>query len=593
MTLTKTLRFRIVISSAALSALIVAAVSVYVIQDAQTRAVEALEERVSSLAAGVASASTDVETLSGDLPAAATELGVRVTVVDSEGLPRADSHLTQAQLRNLSSRPEIARAMIDGRATLKARDLAFNERSVISAHRIEDGGEVQGVIRISSPLSAIESGISELRRTAVIGGILVVAVATGFATILSGRLTRSIARVTAGARRVAAGQLDHRLWPERPAEVQQLANAVNEMASRLSALISQEADERTRLSSILSTMSDGVILVDAQGGVELANPAAREMLDAPSSFSPGEALFRMNHNYELNQLAQTVAETGESVHTQIELLDSRKFLQALAVPLETRDDDAQRTPRRRRALILLADLTEMRQVETTRREFVSNASHELRTPISAIRAAVETLQAGAMQDPTVASDFLRRIASDVERMDRMVSELLELSRLESGQIQLHLRPVDASELVTEVVDRLKPLAQRAGVTLVAEVQASLPLMTADGDQLEHALSNLVSNAIRSTPAGGQADVIVGQSQNRVEFRVRDTGVGIEPEHLPHIFERFYKIDRARSGEGTGLGLAITRHIVQVHDGEIYVDSQAGEGSTFTIRIPAKGPAAPS
>lgn len=581
MTLPRTLAFRIVVASAALSALIVVAVSIYVLEDARQRSLHALKSRVDRELALIVSLSDGTS----ELAAAARETGeainARVTVIGDDGRPIADSVLTDAELGDRWRGTEVAAAIASGSVALFAHDPVLGEEAYVRVEKVSARNGSAGFIRIAAPLSEVDDAVAGLRRNAIVGGILTVAAATALATVLAGRLTRSIGTVTGGVLRVASGDLAHRLRPEPPLEVEQLATAVNEMAGKLSQLISKEASERVRLASILSTMSDGVLVVDRDGKVDLANPAAMEMLDAPAGFHPGDRMISLNHNYELNRLASEAAESGESRQSEIELLESRRFLKVLAVPLPPSPPE----PAVPRALLLLTDLTEMRRVETTRREFISNASHELRTPIAAISASVETLQAGAIDDPEPARDFLRRIAEDTARVDRMISELLELSRLESGQAQLHFTPVDPEQASTRAVDRFRSQAERAGLRLMLESDPGLPLITADEDKLDQVLSNLLGNAIRATPEGGSIEVMTRRGRGSVEFRVRDTGHGIEPEHLPHIFERFYKGDPARSDGGAGLGLAIARHIVEVHHGDIYVESKPGEGSTFVVSFP--------
>lgn len=587
MTLPRTLRFRIVVASAALSALAVISMSVWVLQDARNRGVRALETRVSGEAAVIQASATSMQDVAASASAVSDAIGGRMTVYDADGAAIADSAGPAADVATLVE-PGAISAAPDVRIE---PDETLGGDALVVIARLDMPGRVTAFVRLATPLSEVDAALSGLRRNAVVGGILAVAAATVFATLLAGRLTRTIGAITAGARIVASGDLQHRLRPEPPLEVEQLAAAFNEMAAKLNQLIAQEASERERLASILSTMSDGVLVVDSSGAVEVANPAAIEMLDAPAGFQSGDRLISLNHNYELNQLATDAAESGESGQGQIELLGPRRYLQALAVPLTRRPADETA----RRALVLLTDLTEMRRVETTRREFVSNASHELRTPIAAISASVETLQAGAIDDPQAAGDFLRRIQQDTARMDSMVGELLELSRLESGQERLSMLPVDPAEALGRTVDHFRAQAERGKLHLSVDAEPSLPLITADREKLDQVLSNLLSNAIRATPAGGNVAVTAGRATGGVEFRVTDTGGGIPPQHLPHVFERFYKADPSRSDDGAGLGLAIARHVVEIHGGDIFVDSTPGEGTTFTVFLPASptGPRATS
>lgn len=393
------------------------------------------------------------------------------------------------------------------------------------------------------------------------------------------RLGLLIHQMTEGVLRTASINNDHRIDPAGPAELARMARAVNRLADRLVAQAVEEAGERQRLGSILESMAEGVVVLDESGSVEFVNPAARGILDSPPSFRLGELVTKLNRNYEINEVALQCARTGEPRQAQVELRDRHKLVQAMAVPLS-------RTPEHgRRSLLLLTDLTEIRRVETTRREFVSNASHELRTPISAIKAAVETLQRGALTDPEAGPDFLRRIDEDVNRLEQMVTEMLQLSRLESGQTPLHLQQFDAANLVTDIVDRLGPVAGESSISLVADIQPRIPELHADRDRVEQVLTNLVMNAIRATPRDGEVTMKVEPCEEGIRFSVRDTGEGVESEHLPHIFERFYKVEQDRNQTGAGLGLAIAKHIAQAHGGTIWVESRLGEGSTFFVQLP--------
>jgi two-component system phosphate regulon sensor histidine kinase PhoR len=235
-------------------------------------------------------------------------------------------------------------------------------------------------------------------------------------------------------------------------------------------------------------------------------------------------------------------------------------------------------------LVILQDLTRVRRLETVRRDFISNISHELRTPLAGLKSLVDTLRGGAIKDRPAAKRFLKRMDAEVDALTQMVEELLELSRIESGQAPLRLAPVPVSEVVVPPVDRLRPQAERGGLDLTVLLPPELPMVLADADRARLVLTNLVHNAVKFTPPGGQVTVAARPDGEEVILSVQDTGVGIPADDLPRIFERFYKADRARSGGGTGLGLAIAKHIVQGHGGRIWVESVEGEGSSFYFTL---------
>jgi two-component system phosphate regulon sensor histidine kinase PhoR len=236
-------------------------------------------------------------------------------------------------------------------------------------------------------------------------------------------------------------------------------------------------------------------------------------------------------------------------------------------------------------VVLLQDLTELRRLERARRDFVANISHELRTPLASLKALSETLQEGAIEDPAVAKDFLEKINAETDRLAQMVNELSELSRIESGEVPLSIEPIFLAEAVKRVVERLKAQADRAGLSLVVDIPSDLPEALADRERIEQVLVNLIHNAIKFTPPGGQINIAAKAEGDDIQVSVADTGVGIPADDLPRIFERFYKADKARAGGGTGLGLAIAKHIVEAHGGRIWAESIEGRGSTFTFTLP--------
>ncbi len=412
-----------------------------------------------------------------------------------------------------------------------------------------------------------------------IGAVLIGLLAAVIARYRARALSQLFSEMTEGVLRTGSIDRRHRIEPQGPAELARMARAVNRLADRLVSHTDAEVAERTRLSSILESMIEGVAVVDESGAVEFVNPAALSIFATDHQFEPGDLLVSLTNNYEINETSGVTAASGEPRQVEVELYDPRRLVQVQASPLPAAADG------RGRALLLITDLTELRQVDVTRREFVSNASHELRTPIAAIKAAVETLQGGAAADEEARSDFLRRIAEDVDRLEELVNEMLELSRLESGQTPMHMAPTEPSSLVRSVADRFSPIAREAGVTIAVEASEPLPDLTADAVKLERVLANLVRNALDATREGGSIALGAIEDGGSIAFQVTDSGTGISEEHMPHIFERFYKADAARTTGGTGLGLAISRHIVQAHHGEITADSTPGQGATFTVRIP--------
>ncbi len=418
------------------------------------------------------------------------------------------------------------------------------------------------------------------------GAAVVAALGVVVALFAGASLSRAIARINHSATRLSLAEVAVPATFISPPELYMLARTVKQMAEAMNSLKGSEVRERSRLASVLDVMQEGVLIVDKDGVVESANPAAVTLLDSPAPFRPGVLLTSLTSSVELHGTAVQCARSGAPRQMQVAVRGralpgagiTRKQLQVTATPMGALSGPGQ-------ALVLISDITGLRAADTTRREFVSNVSHELRTPIAAIKAAVETLQRGAAEDPAVRDDFLRRVHEDADRMEALVSEMLELSRLESGQTPLHLAPLDVGSLTESLADRFKHQAAGGGLTIRSKTGGTA-FVNADVRQIERVLSNLVGNAMKFTPAGGSITLSVKQTDGTVSIVVQDTGKGIAPEHLPHIFERFYKGDQPRNEGGAGLGLAIARHIVQAHRGAISVESYPGGGATFTVSLPA-------
>ncbi len=401
--------------------------------------------------------------------------------------------------------------------------------------------------------------------------------AAALAWLLLRRPARTVQSVTDGARQLAAGQWNYRAAAAAADETGQLAAAFNAMADSLRATVQQLSDERNTLSAVLATMADGVIVTEPGGRVLLLNPAARELLNLHRADAEGSRLIELISDHEIHRLVTQCQTEQSRQQGEVAMLQPRRHLSAIATPLEESSAPG--------VLLTLHDLTRIRQVETSQKEFVSNVSHELRNPMASIKAIVETLESGALSEPDVAADFLGRMRRDVDRINNLVNDLLELSRMESGQFVIAPEPGPLLPLALAVKGQFQETAAAKAVDLTVAVPDDLPLLMADGDKLSQVLVNLVENALKFTPPQGQVVIAARALPDWVEVQVKDSGVGVAPQHLPHLFERFYKVDRSRRDGGTGLGLAIVKQSIEAHGGRITVASREGEGCTFTFTIP--------
>ncbi len=407
-----------------------------------------------------------------------------------------------------------------------------------------------------------------------IWGAAITAAAAATAYYSIGRIARSVESVVDGARRLARGDFEHRIPAVQTSEAGEMADSFNAMAATIRNMVRDLSGERNKLSTVLNTMADGVVVLEPNGRVALMNQAALWLLDIRIADPVGIRLVERVRDSELIEVITVALESGQPRHGELEMLHRGSFVSVIATPLSGDGSEG--------VLLMLHDLSNLRQIETTRREFVSNVSHELRSPLASIKALTESLQDGAFDEPAVAADFMERIQKEVTRMGSLVDDLLALSRLESGQTPLNLGPLDLRALTDDLVDSYSTHSD--GVRIEQIMPADLPLVTGDEGMVRQVLVNLLENALKFTSEGGRIGVGAVAGGKFVEVRVKDTGAGIPPEHLPHVFERFYKVDRARRDGGTGLGLAIVKHIVQVHGGDVSVESEEGAGSTFAFTL---------
>jgi two-component system phosphate regulon sensor histidine kinase PhoR len=540
---------------------------------------------------------SDLDPLADDY---AELLNARVTFIGTDGVVLGESHEDRLQMDNHLFRPEVQGALNEGYGTSIRFSKTMGFEMMYVALPVTTGGRVTGIVRVALPSREIEDNLADLRWTIFAAALLTLGGVALLAAIVAERTARPVRQLTAAVQRVAEGDLEVHLLPMTRDEVGTLTQAFNQMADRLRGTITTLSEEQGRLSGILDNMADGVLITDDEGRVQLFNPAAAKFLGVDTDTALGRSLAEVTRDHRIIDLWQECRLRSEERVEPVDIGRQGPFFQVVVTPLLEAGHGS--------CLIILQDLTRIRRLETVRRDFISNISHELRTPLASLKALVDTLRDGAMEDPPAAQRFLDRMDIEVDALTQMVQELLELSRIESGQVPFRMTPVAAADVVSPSVDRLRPQAERAGLALSVSLSPDLPRILADAERAQQVITNLVHNAIKFTLPGGQVQISTHYVQvsrsgsihcdslsldqgslspgEWVLVVVRDTGVGISVDDLPRIFERFYKADRARSGGGTGLGLAIAKHIVLAHDGHIWAESREGSGSTFYVALPA-------
>jgi two-component system phosphate regulon sensor histidine kinase PhoR len=424
-------------------------------------------------------------------------------------------------------------------------------------------------------------------------GVVLAALVIAVVIKLDVELMEPLERLARAARRLTAGNLDETIQVQGLPEVNDLGAALNEMAAQLREEVETLTAERNQARLVFTTMTDGMLIIDQQMRVQRANEAAGRLLHFEVERAAGQSLAAVVRDHELRQVLAMAMAAGES-HTAIVRLgpppagrvgaarEEPRYVQATGIPLLGQDHAADAA-----GLLMLNDVTELRRSEAIRREFVANVSHELRTPLASLKALVETLEVGALDDPPAALEFLGQMHVEVDSLAQLVQELLELSKIESGGATFRFEAAPAQGLLAVAEERLRMQAERAGVAVEVVAPADVPEVWADPARIVQVLINLLHNAVKFTPAGGEITLRASPHGDGVRFSVEDTGVGIEPEDLPRIFERFYKVDKSRASGGTGLGLAVAKHIIQAHGGRIWAASEGvGQGATFSFTLPA-------
>lgn len=540
--------------------------------------------------ASVIANSVDRETSSGSDSASLRLLiqdlsdrtGSRITLISPDGTVLADSNSDFATMENHANRPEVINALADGLGESERSSQTLQQDFLYVAVRVSPDSDT--VVRLAVQLAEIDSTVDEMQRAIWIAAAIAITLTIAIALLISDRIVGPLQDLRRQAVAIARGDLGVRVDPATTSELGDLGRVFNTMTRRLSESRSALEQTRYRMEAILSGLSDGVVLTDRAGNVLRLNEAAEEMFQVPESIAIGQPFVQACRDHEIDSLLRSALAGEKHEPAPVEYGLNRKILLTTAQMISNASEQL--------GLVVLRDVSELRRLETLRREFVANVSHELRTPLASIRALVETLEAGAVEDPGMANAFYGRIIGEVDRLTALVEDLLDLARLEAGRAPLRRSWADPGVLVHRGADRLLPQIERAQLSLEVSADAGLPRIEVDESRIEQVLLNLVHNAIKFTPPGGTISVHVGSTSDEVVVDVSDTGIGISEEDQARLFERFYKSDKARRSEGTGLGLAIAKHIVQSHGGDISVSSVVGAGATFRFTLPTQATSPP-
>jgi len=577
-----------------------AVAGLYLSRALQAFAVESLEARLGAVAA-VAHEEAAAALRSGT-PASMQELvgriarstGARVTLIAPDGRVLGESARglgDLAAMDNHADRPEV-RAALAGR---QGRDLRHSTTIAAPllyvAVPVRVDGRLVGALRLALPVSAVTASYATLHQVMLAGGAVTLLVALGIGVFVAGRVTRPVVEMQSIARQMSEGSFLVRAPTGSTDEIGMLGRSLNVMAGRLREKIGDLGQEQAKVTAILDAMVEGVVAVDGQEHVLLMNEQARAMFALGSARGEGKPFLEVIRNADLHEIFRAVHAGGEAaLQREIELTSPPRILGVNAVRLAASGDRSAAGPG---VVLVLHDVTALRQLERVRTEFVANVSHELRTPLTAIQGYLETLLSGALEERENARRFLEIALRHSERLGRLLNDLTDLSNIELGKVALRREPVRVDEVVASVVGIIAPRAARAKVDVTSHVPPDLPQVPADRDRLAQILINLVDNAVKYTPEGGSVTVTARRvAESTIETAVTDTGIGIPPADLPRITERFYRVDRARSRElgGTGLGLAIVKHLVMAHGGQLGIESEQERGTSVRFTLPIEPPA---
>ena len=504
---------------------------------------------------------------------------------DGAALRAMDNHLTRPEVQDAL---EFGRGIRDRYSDTTQTEFRYHARPIYQQTSSDTEAVLIGICRVALPMESVNTAINNLRQIILFASVAGLILAVVFSIFSTGVIVKPIEQLTQMTQSLAASRIDSRVPVDSKNELGQLSRNFNLMADRVQKQIDQISEEHRRLETILTNMGEGVLLVNGTFEITYANPTATSMLSLPETHI-GKALIEINRIPELQTLLQMAEQTETVAFAEIRLGNiTEPEAEVAVVPVAAGEE----------YVIVIHDVTKERQLERVRADFVANVSHELRTPLTTIRGYAETLLSEDATRTKAQEQFVVKILSHASRLSRLVSELLELSRLESGDVKLKRTPCHLNTFYETILDVFEPLLEESKLVLKWDIPESLPEVSVDQQLFMQVLVNLIDNAVKYTPDGGEitvsaetcrreTDEASNISSEEIVVQVQDTGIGIPMESQSRVFERFYRVDKGRAREmgGTGLGLAIAKHIVLRHNGRIWLESSLGRGSTFHLALP--------
>jgi two-component system phosphate regulon sensor histidine kinase PhoR len=506
--------------------------------------------------------------------------GARITVITAEGRVLADSQANADTMENHANRPEIRDALAQGEGRSLRRSPTFNRDFLYYAVRQNTRAGPSVVLRFALPPETVDEVLSAFRHRLWVASLVILLIAGAVSLWFSRGFTDRVERLKEFSRRVAEGDFRPLHWDNSGDALGALGSSLNRTAARLDRTIQTLTEERNLSAAILGSMVEGVAVVNGSERLVFANPGFAEILDLDVPPTSGNALVEVVRQTELIEAVRKVLGGEPRVQSEIVTGTLRQHYFAITVAAVRAGDTTG-------AVVVLHDITELRRLERVRRDFVANVSHEFRTPLTAIQGFSETLLAGAIDDPQNRTRFLEIILEHSRRLARLTEDLLVLSKMDAERLELEISRLSVSQLIESCLETAQRRAAEKELRISVNTPPDLPDIAGDRRRLAEVLQNLLDNAIQYTLPGGQITVSAKKAKDEIIFTVTDTGIGIPKADQSRIFERFYRVDVARSREagGTGLGLAIAKHLVEVHGGRLWVESEIGQGSQFHFSVP--------
>ncbi len=509
--------------------------------------------------------------------------GTRITVIKIDGKVLGDSQENAAQMENHADRPEIVAALKQGMGISSRYSYTIEKELLYVAIPLIDNGKPIAILRTSIPIKSLNDTIFGFTEKLIMAGLVIAFLVLLISLVVSRHLSKPLMEIQNGIERFAGGDLKHRISEPRNSELGQVTHSLNEMASRLDHQIRMVIRQRNEQLAVLESMREGVIAIDLEETILNINTAAADLMDTTPEEAQGKILSEIIRNAELQALINSAVARHQPFESEIVLrVDAIRYLQVRGSLLKSSSG------RVIGIVVVLNDVTRLRRLETVRRDFVANVSHEIRTPLTSIKGFAETLLDSNMEDKEELRNFMGIIARQANRLNAIIDDLLSLARLEQDDNRESMI-MDINKLrpaIDNAIQVCQPAAEKKRITFQVECEPSIET-NLNPALLEQAMVNLIDNAVKYSPEEKRVFIRVETREKEISISVDDEGIGIEKKHLPRLFERFYRADKARSRAmgGTGLGLSIVKHIAQVHNGRVGVESEVGSGSSFSIYLP--------